>query len=64
MTTEIELKIEPHVEDGATRRGFRWVLREPDEWPLFSKEVFATRREAERAGEAALKRARERGRIR
>ncbi|MBM0206844.1 hypothetical protein JNW90_30450 [Micromonospora sp. STR1s_5] len=64
MKTEIELSMEPNTEPGSTQRGFRWKLTCGDDWPVFSREVFATRREAEKEGEAALRRARERGRIR
>lgn len=64
VKTDIELHIEPNTEPGSTQRGFRWKLTSDENWPLFSKEVFATRREAEREGEAALRRARERGRLR
>ncbi len=64
VETEIELSIEPSTEAGSTQRGFRWKLTSVNDWPVFSREVFATRREAEKEGETALRRARERGRIR
>jgi hypothetical protein len=63
--TDFELSIERNLEPGSTQRGFRWKLTSnAEQWPLISKDAFATRREAEREGEAALRRARERGRLR
>ena len=65
VVDEIELSIQPNAEPGPSQRGFRWKLSSvSDNWPLISREVFATRREAEKHGQAALLRARGRGRIR
>ncbi len=64
MATEIELSIEPNIEPEGTQRGYRWKLTSGHDWPVFSREVFATRREAKKEGEAALRRARQRRRVR
>jgi hypothetical protein len=45
VVEEIELSIQPNVEAGSNQRGFRWNLSSAsDNWPLVSREVFATRR--------------------
>lgn len=42
-------------------RRYRWLLKAGDEDLRFSSESFATKREATKAGEIALERARQRG---
>jgi hypothetical protein len=58
------LDVETYVEAGSSTRRFRWRLKAPDNRDFPSIQTFATRREAIRDGEAALNRARQKGRLR
>lgn len=58
------LAVETHVEAGVGTRRFRWRLKAPGASDFPSTQTFATKREAMKDGEAALDRARQRGRLR
>ena len=58
----ISFDVEAFASDASTRR-FRWRLKAPGQPDQASTESFATRREAVQAGEIALQRAIQRGRI-
>lgn len=62
--TTIRLSIESYVAEGAEKRRFQWCLSSDGEQTLSSPDSFATKREATLAGETALRRAQERGRLR
>jgi hypothetical protein len=61
VQNEISFAIE--TEQAAENRRYRWQLKARDEDAVKSPQSFATKREAEQAGQIALERARERGRI-
>ena len=58
------LDVETYVEAGSSTRRFRWRLKAPDSSDFRSTQTFATKREATKDGEAALDRARQKGRLR
>ena len=62
MPGQFSFEVEVHVDEEVGLRRYRWRLKGP-EGQRPSPETFATNREATRAGEIALQRARERGRI-
>jgi hypothetical protein len=57
---DLELCLEP----SASTRRFRWRLTDARNFELLSSDTYATRREAQKEGEIALGRARQRGRLR
>ncbi len=63
MQSSFSFEVEGFVLDGVGLRRFRWRLKGADEPERPSSESFATKREATMAGEIALQRARQRGRI-
>jgi len=56
-------EVEPTVSAEVGLRRYRWLLKSGDQGQRFSSESFATKREATKAGEIALERARQRGGI-
>jgi hypothetical protein len=55
--------VEVQVDDEVGQRRYRWRLKGAAEGERPSSDTFATKREATKAGEVALLRARQRGRI-
>lgn len=65
MLRKFSFEIETCIEAGVDLRRFRWRLKSPDDQQdLPSSFTYATKREALKDAEIALKRASERGRIR
>ena len=62
MQSAFSFDVEVHVDDEVGLRRYRWRLK-GDAGQRPSQDTFATKREATKAGEIALQRARERGRI-
>ena len=60
---EITFEVETEIATEVNQRRYRWRLKGRDESDRPSPESFATRREAMQAGQIALERALERGRI-
>lgn len=63
MPGPFSLDVEMHVDEEVGRRRYRWRLKAADEGERPSGETFATKKEATKAGENALQRARQWGRI-
>ncbi len=63
MQLSFSFEVEPHVVAEVGLRRYRWLLKSRNQDQRPSSESFATKREATMAGEIALQRARQRGRI-
>lgn len=63
MRSSFTFDVEVHVADEVGLRRYRWRLKGSDEGHRPSPESFTTKREATKAGEIAVERARQRGRI-
>ena len=64
MEHAFSFDIETCVEEKAGFRRYRWHLKAPGDPDLACQVTYATKREAVKEAEAALKRARDRGRLR
>ena len=63
MQSSFSFEVEAYVAPEVNLRRYRWRLKGPDQDERVSAESFATKREATKAGEIVLERARQRGRI-
>jgi len=63
VQSSLSLAVEMFVPDEIGLRRYRWRLKAAGQGERPSSESFATKREATMAGEIALQRARQRGRI-
>lgn len=61
MHLSFRFEVEHHVSAEVGLRRYRWLLKSENQEQRFSSESFATKREATKAGEVALERARQRG---
>ena len=63
MHLSFSFEVEPAVSAEVGLLRYRWLLKSGNQVRGFSSESFATKREATKAGEIALERARQRGGI-